>query len=160
MSCHVAASGITWRWYPGDETQTADPFIAAKMGAANTSAYRGTAYVVFEELPLAYYGNRLPQLSFELSRPLADPGTAEGLTQAVTMIPASGEVTSAVLRRIGVRVSRSPEGASISRAFKLILSRRFPRLDAALQVAYPRLSGTVLAVAWVRITYPRRLFGG
>jgi hypothetical protein len=56
-------SGITWRWYPGDESQTADPFIAAKMGAANTPAYRGTAYVVFEDLPLGNYGNRLPQLS-------------------------------------------------------------------------------------------------
>jgi hypothetical protein len=37
-------SGVTWRWYPGDEAQTPDPFIAAKMGAANTPAYRGTAY--------------------------------------------------------------------------------------------------------------------
>src|SRR5690606_5721632 len=74
-------SGVTWRWYPGDETQTADPFIAARMAASNTPAYRGTAYVVFEELPLATYGNRLPQLSFEVFRPLADPDTAEGLTQ-------------------------------------------------------------------------------
>ena len=88
-------AGITWRWYPGDESQTADPFIAAKMGAARTPAYRGTAYVVFEELPLGNYGNRLPQLSFEVFRPLADPDTAEGLTQAVTMIPASGEFTYA-----------------------------------------------------------------
>ena len=41
-------SGVTWRWYRGDEAQTADPFISAKIGAANTPAYRGTAYVVFE----------------------------------------------------------------------------------------------------------------
>ncbi len=88
-------SGVTWRWYPGDETQGADPFMAARMGAAATPAYRGTAYVVFEELPLSSYGNRLPQLSFEVFRPLADPDTAEGLTRAVTMIPASGEFTYA-----------------------------------------------------------------
>ena len=43
-------STVTWRWYPGDEAQPADPFIAAKMGAANTPAYRGTADVVFEDL--------------------------------------------------------------------------------------------------------------
>ncbi|MFV0303600.1 MAG: hypothetical protein ACK5IP_22490, partial [Paracoccus sp. (in: a-proteobacteria)] len=55
-------TGITWRWYPGNESQTPDPFIAAKMGASNTPAYRGTAYVVFEELALSTYGNRLPQL--------------------------------------------------------------------------------------------------
>lgn len=97
-------TGITWRWYRGDETQTADPFIAAKMGAANTPAYRGTAYVVFEELPLSTYGNRLPQLSFEVFRPLADPDTAEGLVKAVTMIPASGEftyATEAVRKTVG-----------------------------------------------------------
>ena len=63
-------SGVTWRWYPGDESQTADPFVAAKMGAANTPAYRGTAYVVFEELALSTYGNRLPQLSFEVRAPV------------------------------------------------------------------------------------------
>jgi hypothetical protein len=50
--------GVTWRWYPGDEEQHADPFIVAKTGAGATSAYRGTAYVVFEELPLDRYGNR------------------------------------------------------------------------------------------------------
>lgn len=88
-------TGITWRWYPGNETQTADPFIAAKMGAANTPAYRGTAYVVFEDLALVTFGNRLPQLSFEVFRPLASPDTAEGLTRAVTLIPASGEFTYA-----------------------------------------------------------------
>ena len=88
-------SGVIWRWYPGDEAQNADPFVAAKMGAASTPAYRGTAYVVFEELALSNFGNRLPQLSFEVFRPLADPDTAEGLTRAVTMIPASGEFTYA-----------------------------------------------------------------
>ncbi len=68
-------SGVTWRWYSGDEVQTVDPFIAAKMGAASTPAYHGTAYVVFEELALSTYGNRLPQLSFEVFRPLADRRT-------------------------------------------------------------------------------------
>ncbi len=84
-------TGITWRWYSGDELQTPDPFISAKMGAASTPAYRGTAYVVLEELELTPFGNRLPQISFEVFRPLADPDTAEGLVRAVTMIPASGE---------------------------------------------------------------------
>ncbi len=88
-------TGVTWRWYPGDDVQAPDPFISAKMGAANTPAYRGTAYVVFEELNLSAFGNRLPQISFEVFRPLADPDTAEGLVRAVTMIPASGEFTYA-----------------------------------------------------------------
>jgi hypothetical protein len=64
-------SAVTWRWYSGDEAQEADPFIAAKMGAVAKPAYRGTAHVIFEELPLDRFGNRLPQLSFEVYRPLA-----------------------------------------------------------------------------------------
>ncbi|WP_050528385.1 baseplate multidomain protein megatron [Pseudorhodobacter aquimaris] len=90
-------SGVTWRWYPGDEAQNPDPFISARMGAANTPAYRGTAYVVVEDLALSAFGNRLPQISFEVFRPLADPDTAEGLVKAVTMIPASGEFSYATV---------------------------------------------------------------
>uniref|UniRef100_UPI004047B2A9 baseplate multidomain protein megatron n=1 Tax=Yoonia sp. TaxID=2212373 RepID=UPI004047B2A9 len=90
-------SGVTWRWYPGDETHNPDPFISARMGAANTPAYRGTAYVVVEDLALSAFGNRLPQISFEVFRPLADPDTAEGLFKAVTMIPASGEFSYATV---------------------------------------------------------------
>jgi hypothetical protein len=33
------------------------------MGATSTPAYCGTAYVVFEDLPLGNCDNRLPQLS-------------------------------------------------------------------------------------------------
>ena len=85
-------------------TRTPIRFIAAKMGAANTPAYRGTAYVVFEELPLERFGNRLPQLSFEVFRPILDGESAESLVRAVTLIPASGEfayATDVVRREIG-----------------------------------------------------------
>ena len=36
----------------------ADSLIAAKLGAGNVPAYRGLAYIVFERLPLADFGNR------------------------------------------------------------------------------------------------------
>ncbi len=84
-------SSITWRWYPGSETQSADTFIATVNGSNPTPAYRGTAYVVFEDLPLADFGNRIPQLTFEVFRPLDDNDTAEGAIKAVTMIPGAGE---------------------------------------------------------------------
>ena len=50
------------------KTQTPDPLIVAKEGADNAPAYRGLAYVVFEDMPLADFGNRMPQLSFEVFR--------------------------------------------------------------------------------------------
>jgi hypothetical protein len=46
----------------------ADPLIVAKDSVA--PAYRRLAYMVFEWLPLENFGNRIPQLSFEVSRPI------------------------------------------------------------------------------------------
>ena len=137
-------SGVTWRWYPGDEAQTADPFIAAKMGAASTPAYRGTAYVVFEELALSTYGNRLPQLSFEVFRPLADPDTAEGLTRAVTMIPASGEFTYATQA-----IRKTDGGATVPENLNALADSTdmVEALDR-LQAMAPAVESVSLVVAW------------
>ncbi len=137
-------AGITWRWYPGDESQAADPFITAKMGAPNTPAYRGTAYVVFEDMPLGNYGNRIPQLSFEVFRPLADPDTAEGLTQAVTMIPASGEFAYATQGiRKGSGGSSEPENLNaLTDTADMVVA-----LDR-LQAMAPKVESVSLVVAW------------
>lgn len=146
-------SGVTWRWYPGNEVQTADPFIAAKMGAVNTPAYRGTAYVVFEELALSTYGNRLPQLSFEVFRPLADPDTAEGLTRAVTMIPASGEFTYATegIRKTSSGLGLFGEFGGTTEAENLnALSDTADMVVALdrLQAMAPAVESVSLVVAW------------
>ena len=137
-------SGITWRWHPGDETQMPDPFIAARMGAEATPGYRGTAYVVFEELPLADFGNRIPQFSFEVFRPLADPDTAEGLTRAVTMIPASGEFVYATTDlRKGSGGARTPENLNaLSDTADMVVA-----LDR-LQAMAPKVESVSLVVAW------------
>lgn len=52
--------------YNGSETQPPNSLIQADVGAANCPAYRGIAYVVFEDLQLADYGNRTPNLEFEV----------------------------------------------------------------------------------------------
>ncbi len=79
-------SPMTMRLHSGREGQDADPLIAAAEAAAGTPAYRGIAYAVFEDLPLADYGNRIPNLTFEIiadaSATLADSiaglATADG----------------------------------------------------------------------------------
>lgn len=81
-------TGVTWRFYPGSQTQSPDALIVAKEGAANAPAYRGLAYVVFERLPLENFGNRIPQLSFEVVRPV---GQLEGMLRAVSLIPGTTE---------------------------------------------------------------------
>lgn len=78
----------TYRFYTGSETQTPDSLIEAKEGANNAPAYKGVAYIVFERMPLAKFGNRIPQLNFELFRRLDD---FEQSIEAIGLIPSSGE---------------------------------------------------------------------
>ncbi len=79
---------VTMRVYNGDEGQEPDPLIVAKEGADAVPAYRGLAYVVFERMPLAAFGNRVPQLSFEVVRPV--DGVAQRI-RAVDIIPGATE---------------------------------------------------------------------
>ena len=62
---------VTMRLHGGGEGQAVDSLIAAAEGAAGTPAYRGIAYAVFEDLALADFGNRIPNLTFEV---VADAG--------------------------------------------------------------------------------------
>lgn len=63
-----------FRSYDGDADQAVDPLIAGALGPASASAFRGLAYVLFEELELARFGNRIPSLSFEVE---ADSGLVD-----------------------------------------------------------------------------------
>ena len=95
---------VTMRVHRGTADQTPDPLIEAVEGAA--PAYRGTAYVVFEDLPLTPYGDRPPQLAFEVFRRArgTEPRLEDRL-EGVCLIPGAGEfvlATEAVLRREGL----------------------------------------------------------
>lgn len=63
--------GGTLRVYNGAYDQAPDPLIASAEGPARCPAYRGLAYVVFEDLDLSEFYNRIPALTFEV---LADNG--------------------------------------------------------------------------------------
>ena len=79
---------VTYRVYRGSEDQLPDSLIEAKQGAGNVPAYKGLAYVVFEDLPLAAFGNRIPQLSFEVVRSV---GKLEQQIRTMVMIPGATE---------------------------------------------------------------------
>lgn len=87
----LALSDYNWRLYRGGETQSPDPLIEAVEGSGEAPAYRGTAYIVFEDLPLDRFGNRLPQLNFEIVRASHKAGGLRDLVKGVNIIPASGE---------------------------------------------------------------------
>lgn len=65
-------SGGTMRFYDGHGDQAPDSLLAAAEGAGFCPAYRGLSYVVFENLDLSDFGNRIPALTFEV---FADEGS-------------------------------------------------------------------------------------
>ena len=52
--------------FKGTEDQEPSPHIESFEGVGNVPAYRGTAYVVFNNLPLKDYGNRIPRITAEV----------------------------------------------------------------------------------------------
>lgn len=83
----------TFRFYNGSDTQTADPHIESIEGAGLVPAYRGVCYIVFEDLPLAEFGNRVPQITAELVAPIvsSDADDIQNIGRAFTLIPSTGE---------------------------------------------------------------------
>lgn len=133
--------GVTFRLYHGTEDQAADPLILAKQNG-RAPAYRGLAYIVFERFPLADFGNRLPQLSFEVQRPVDDFAKS---VRAVTIIPAAGEFIYApyeVTRTIqpGQTVSETINTGAGKPDFSVSMDR--------LQDAFPNLAHVSLIVSW------------
>ena len=134
--------GLTIRVHRGTEDQAPDDLIVAREGAGNAPAYRGLAYVVFERLPLANFGNRIPQLSFEIIRPV---GQLERMARAVTLIPGTTEFgyePSAVVRSLGPGQS-APENRHVSNAESDVIGA----LDD-LQGVCPNLERVAVVVAW------------
>ncbi len=142
--------GATWRLYTGDEAQQPDPFIEAKMGVGNAPAYRGTAYIMFEGLALEQFGNRIPQLSFEVFRPIIEPDTAEGMLRAITLIPGTGEFIYAT-----EPISRGTHGVSgmggNTASENVHTTNAVPDIVASLdqlQAAAPNIESVSLVVSW------------
>ncbi|MFW2587546.1 baseplate multidomain protein megatron [Sagittula sp. SSi028] len=87
----IAPSDLNMRVYTGTRHQLPDPKIEAVEGTGLVPAYRGTAYVVIEDLDLARFGNRVPQFSFEVTRPDLSADDVPSMLRAVAMIPGTGE---------------------------------------------------------------------
>ncbi len=89
----IAPVDLNLRLYRGVEDQLPDPLIEAVEGAGEVPAYRGTAYVVIEDLELGAFGNRVPQLSFEVIRSVQGDGpqSMADHVQGVALMPGSGD---------------------------------------------------------------------
>ncbi|WP_343313910.1 glycoside hydrolase/phage tail family protein [Brucella sp. BE17] len=133
---------IEMRVYRGTATQQPDPLIEAKQGSGNAPAYRGTAYVVFERIPLDGFGNRLPQFHFEVVRPV---GKVASDLRAIALIPGSTEFG---LQPDPVTDEPVPgTGRSINRNAVRARSDWTAALDE-LQALCPNLKHIAIVVPW------------
>jgi len=80
--------GLTWRFHDGSEDQLPDPLLAATLGA-DAPAHRGLAYIVFDDVPLAEFGNRMPNVTVEISA-----NTTSTFPQVNSVAPAATLFTS------------------------------------------------------------------
>ena len=96
----IDPSLLDLRVYRGTADQMPDPVLEAELGAGLAPAFRDTAYVVIETMDLSSFGNRVPQLSFEVIRQ-ADKDVAgaavgyDDMIRAVALIPGTGEYSLA-----------------------------------------------------------------
>ncbi len=133
---------VTYRLYTGTEEQDADGLVLTREGAQNAPAYRGVAYIVFEHLALSAYGNRIPQLSFEVHRAV---DTLHETIRGVVIIPGSGEFVYAT-----EPVTRRSDGGA--RLYENVHTRQggsdwqvgIDQLEAAL----PNARSASLVVSW------------
>ena len=140
----ISAHALNMAVYRGTRDQLPDPTIAAIEGADAVPAYRGTAYVVMENLGLGQFGNRVPQFSFEVLRaeepdaPAADISVTHGV-KGVALIPGTGEYALATTRvhytdgqggRWSANVS-TPDGRSDFAAALEDATQDLPQLAAA-----------------------------
>ena len=135
-------STVTLRVHRGHDDDTPDALIEAVEGSA--PAYRGTAYLVFEDLVLDPWGARPPEISAEVFRRAGSGGLEDKLT-SVCLIPGAGEfvyATETVLRRDGLTKSTAENVNNASGRPDLLIA-----LDQ-LQAQLPNVTAVTLVVAW------------
>lgn len=136
--------------YRGTPDQLPDPLMEAVEGTGEVPAYRGTAYVVMENIALERFGNRVPQFSFEVVRP-EQPDSPEydldlgQLVKGVALMPGTGEyalATTPIHYSAGPGQSKGANSHSASGQSDLATSL------AALNSELPACEAASLIVSW------------
>ncbi|MGF1550908.1 MAG: glycoside hydrolase/phage tail family protein [Paracoccaceae bacterium] len=148
-------AGLTVRLHRGDEAQASDPKIEAVEGAGNAPCYRGTAYLVFEDLPLGPFGNRIPQINVEVVRSARQPGVAldpveagprlSEAIRAVALSPGTGEFALSTVPRRHLFEGGATVAANVNNP------ERRPDIEVALDrlgEELPNVEAVSLIVSW------------
>lgn len=146
----VAPRDLNMTLYRGSWDQDPDPLMEAVEGTGEVPAYRGTAYVVMENIALERFGNRVPQFSFEVVRP-EQPDSPDHemdlgqLVRGVALMPGTGEyalATTPVHYDLGAGQSQSANCHTASGLSDMETSL------AALGDELPACESASLVVSW------------
>jgi hypothetical protein len=109
----INLSNYDYKLYMGSQTQGPDPIIAKHYGD-KTCAFRDLAYIVFKDLPLYDFGNKMPQFSFEVTRKAdSQVQTVEDLVKSMVMIPGSGEFVYDTM--VQYKIYKNSQGTELSK---------------------------------------------
>ncbi|MCU0882310.1 MAG: glycoside hydrolase TIM-barrel-like domain-containing protein, partial [Hyphomonadaceae bacterium] len=140
---------IAHRVHRGTSAQDPDPLVEAVIGLDGTPAWRDLAVLVFEDLPLAEFGDRIPVLQVEVFGVPRTHETGhlplEQAARAVCLIPGSGEFA---LATTPVRQVRAP---GLEQGENLHASAARTDLDIALdnlQRDLPGVTSVSLVIGW------------
>ncbi|MCC6829672.1 MAG: phage tail protein [Novosphingobium sp.] len=147
-------SAGTLRIHTGTRDQAPDPLIAAREGADRCPAWRGLAYVVFEDLDLGDFFNRIPALTFEV---IADEG-GFGLQDIVGGVIADADAAVPLADFTGF----SCEGplADALQQLDPLVPIECDAGGARLTIARERLQAAPIALAGAAIAVGDDAFGG
>jgi len=138
----VDRESVELRIYRGASDQLPDPLIEARQGEGNAPAYRDVAYVVLDRFAIGDYGNRIPQLQFEVIRPVGDFHKS---VRAVALLPGAIEYGLSPLPV--TRKLRPGEQQSVNRNVLFAGTDIVASLDE-LQAICPNVENVALVVAW------------
>jgi hypothetical protein len=126
-----------FRIYLGTEDQAPDPLIRhhveAEHGADAVPAHRGLVYIVFEDLPLDEFGNRIPPITAEI----AWAGAPQAVVKDTTFLPGAGYFTSSAVldsERGFLYFKTSPDGIGRIRTSGMVEDLRVPATELGIDV--------------------------
>ncbi len=144
------------RVYKGSGTQMPDPLIESFEGVGKTPAFRGQAYVVFEDFPLSSFGNNVPNFNFEVRRKTLSQSehSVANLVKSVVIIPGGGEYvydTKTQYKTIGsfTNTKWCPRGKfeSLNHNSHIDKTNAVLAIDH-LQKTFPNLKWVSVVVSW------------
>jgi hypothetical protein len=124
----------SFRIYLGSEDQHPDPLIKKHVPANAAPAFRGLVYIVFDDLPLDEFGNRIPPITAEI----AWAGAPQAVVKDTTFLSATGYFThSAVLdpERGSLYYKTSPDGIGRIRSSGMVENLRVPATELGIDLA-------------------------